>query len=210
MQNTLSLELAVVPLWGLHMILIIKTPWNKLKEDYFGGHNVALHAADMHSITKVQIEALGNFFNTYPFSRFFAILKITTYIHKYLTPYQLISGAFSKRIEKISSYYPFQSIVMIFESSERTDLIAAEHFGSWRFIVDGEEVPINRFRMDKSAREPGLEVADFIVHTAGSQVRNRLTGKKGWRKDFETIFHNVDERLVSYLEIDSANLLSKV
>jgi len=182
---------------------LIKTPWEKLKANYFGGVNVALHAADMYSITNEQIEALANFFKTQPFSRFAAIMKITTSIIGEITPYQLISGSLSKRIEKISSYYPFHSIVMIFESSERTDFLAAKHFGSWQFLINGGEIPVYRFRMDKSAREPGLEVADFIIHTSGSQVRDRMAGKRHWRKDFDCIFHNIDQRLVSYIEIDN-------
>lgn len=181
----------------------IKTPWKKMKADYFGGHNVALHAADLHSITKEQIDALAYFFKANPFSRFAAIMKITTSISGEITPYQIISGSVAKRIEKISSIYPFHSIKMIFESSNRTDLLAAKHFEYLRAMVDGQEIPVNKYRMPKSTLEPGLEVADFIVHTGGSQVRGRMAGKRRWRKDFESIFHDVDDHLVSYLEIDS-------
>jgi len=183
----------------------IRNPWKKMKADYFGGHDVALHATGMHSINKDQIEALSNFFLTNPFSRFCAIMKITTSIigKTKLNPYQIVCGTVGKRIEKISIYYPFNSLVMIFESSDRTDFLAAENFGSMRALIDGEKIPVNKFRMNKSLREPGLEVADFIIHTAGSLVRNRMAGKQKWRKDFDCIFHNVDQRLVSYIEIDS-------
>jgi hypothetical protein len=48
---------------------------------------------------------------------------------------------------------------------------------------------------------PALEVADFIIHTAGAQTRSRIFDSDKVRKDFEIIFRNVDKRLVSFMEI---------
>jgi hypothetical protein len=56
--------------------------------------------------------------------------------------------------------------------------------------------------MSKSLHEPGLEVADFVLHVAGSQTQDRLNGKAGWRRDFDSVFHNIDQNLVSGIEID--------
>jgi len=55
-------------------------------------------------------------------------------------------------------------------------------------------------------REPGLEVADFVLHVAGSQTRDRLNGRTNWRKDFDSVFHNIDPNLVSAIEIDEVNV----
>jgi hypothetical protein len=45
--------------------------------------------------------------------------------------------------------------------------------------------------MRKDSTEPGLEVADLIVHTAGRQRRHELAGKRGHTKDFrQTYWHN--------------------
>jgi len=42
--------------------------------------------------------------------------------------------------------------------------------------------------MPKSSNEPGLEVADFIVGAAGSQVQRHLRGQDGMAADFRTVF----------------------
>jgi hypothetical protein len=42
--------------------------------------------------------------------------------------------------------------------------------------------------MPKSGAEPGLEIADFIISAAGSQVRRHLQGKKGPAPDFSDVF----------------------
>lgn len=82
----------------------------------------------------------------------------------------------------------------------------SQHFSSYRFQDANGDIPVDWFRMPKSSHEPGLEIADLIVHTSGCQVRDRLGGRIGWRKDFECIFRQVDDRLVSYIEIGSVRI----
>lgn len=50
-----------------------------------------------------------------------------------------------------------------------------------------------------------MEVADFVMHAAGIQVRKRILGRYGVRQDFAALFHKVDHRLSEYVEIVSAN-----
>ena len=97
---------------------------------------------------------------------------------------------------------------MIFESSQRTDKIIAHFFSNYKFeeTINGtkQAIPIERYRMSKSDIEPGLEVADFIIHSAGTTIRDVQKGKLSKpleRKDFECIFKNVDERLSSFMFI---------
>ena len=45
--------------------------------------------------------------------------------------------------------------------------------------------------MSKRSNEPGLEVADFIVSAAGSQVQRRLHGQNGQAPDFNDVFRLV-------------------
>jgi hypothetical protein len=42
--------------------------------------------------------------------------------------------------------------------------------------------------MPKSSAEPGLEVADFIISAAGSQVRRIVAGRDGLAPDFSDVF----------------------
>jgi hypothetical protein len=98
-------------------------------------------------------------------------------------------------------------MVLLFEESERGNRIVNSIFPKaqlHRVINDQkQEIPLEGYFLPKSGGEAGLEVADFVIHTAGANVRDRLKGRKDNRKDFEIIFNQVDQNLVSYLEIGS-------
>ena len=47
-----------------------------------------------------------------------------------------------------------------------------------------------------------MEVADFIIHTAGAQLRDRISKKNLNRKDFEVVFNEIDKKLSSCIFID--------
>lgn len=182
---------------------VIRTPWRGLKERHFGGSEVGLHASEVGKPGEEQIEALAEFFLSQPFYRFYAIAKTTTTINGVLDPYHLVAGSMLKQVTKIASRCVLDSIAMIFEQTDRLDLPAARFFSAYEFSYDdGTVVPVEWRRMSKSLHEPGLEVADFVLHVAGSQTRDRLKGRTRWRKDFDSVFHNIDQNLVSGIEID--------
>ena len=66
---------------------------------------------------------------------------------------------------------------------------------------EGQSIDIELAVMPKSAISPLLEVADVIIHTAGSQTRDRNKGKSDFRLDSKAIFQGVPKRLISTIEI---------
>jgi Protein of unknown function (DUF3800) len=186
---------------------LMRNPWIQMKNECFDGFNMPLHASDLLHPSQRQIDAIANFFRINQFSRFCAISKSTTHIDESLSPYRATAVCLVERIRRIATQYPFNSIAMIFEASDRADMLAARFFPNFTFAVDGKNVPVEYRRMSKSLCEPGLEVADFIMHTAGAQVRDQLMGKiderRKFRKDFDCVFHGVDQRKADYLLIDS-------
>jgi hypothetical protein len=55
--------------------------------------------------------------------------------------------------------------------------------------------------MPKSSNEPGLEVADFIVSAASSQVQRRLRGQNGRAPDFNDVFRRLAPWGRRYIEL---------
>jgi len=130
--------------------------------------------------------------------------------------YSLLAGAFYKRMQAILKWNNFDEIIMIFEDSERTNEMNADYFSRYKFIRKGEnkdptEIPCQRYIMSKRENESGLEVADFIAHTAGASVNSRLKNPyegEYKRKDFKSVFNPPDKRLVSFIELLKVDLNS--
>jgi hypothetical protein len=182
----------------------VRNPWHFLKNEEFDGENQPLHATDLRKPTESQIDILNKFFSTCAFGRFAVVMSNKTILKSDQNLYHLIVRSVFERINYIAQNSVFDSICIIIEESQRTDELNMDFFTRYDFIKNGEKVPVKYFIMSKKLNEPGLEVGDFIIHTAGISVRDRLSGKRTKekeRKDFEAVFKNVDQKLSSYFEI---------
>jgi hypothetical protein len=56
--------------------------------------------------------------------------------------------------------------------------------------------------MPKAVGEPALEVADFVMHAVGRQATHNLTKLGSFVPDFCAVFHAVDPKLTSYIEVE--------
>lgn len=183
-------------------------PWRRMKAQYFGGASKPFHTKDI-TISRRRFSALSTFFLR-PFPRFAAMTKRSTINSTRLGNYELTASSLMMRAQKIASWQPAERMVFIFESSQRLDPIADKAFPMVEFIEDvgGEKksVPVEWFRMSKAAGESGLEIADFIIHTAGARVRQRERQATASRvsESFDMVFRSVNETLVSFFEVDSA------
>ena len=60
--------------------------------------------------------------------------------------------------------------------------------------------------MPKSSNEPGLEIADFIISAASSEVQRRIWGKSGHAPDFQDVFCRLPLQGCRYCQISDVQL----
>jgi hypothetical protein len=100
-------------------------------------------------------------------------------------------GMLRQQVAQVASRTPCGTVALIFESSERGDPLVMQHFGILELEENERSIPTEHCIMPKSAGEPGLEIADFIVNAAGSQARRLLQGTLGFAQDYQAVFHQL-------------------
>ena len=66
--------------------------------------------------------------------------------------------------------------------------------------------------VNKETALSGVEVADFIIHSAGTSLRDLINGKiyrLTDREDFNNIFNTTDKKISSFFQVNSAAFTSK-
>lgn len=188
----------------------IAIPWQQMKSSAYGDSQAFFHASEINPKTErftEKVEGLNHFFKHGSYTRFAALYEINTKIDKNFE--SLHSAAISllrNQIMKAAEFWRPSQIVVIFESCERVDDFLYTHFSSIKSATgtysDGTsiEIPITAFFATKEMRLDGLEVADCIIHTAGSSYRSALrngTGVPIDRKDYHAIFGaHIDRHLI--------------
>jgi hypothetical protein len=161
-----------------------------------------LHAAQFgQTATKSQIQAVATFFRSQPFRRLGVIVTTETTLADGLTALRVMAPVLMNRIADVAKWTPFRQLAVVFESSQRADAAVEAAFGDFGLRDNGRPIPTNFFFMPKSAGEPALEVADFIVHAIGRRAR---AASDASAPDFEAVFHEQDPRFVSFMRVSRA------
>jgi hypothetical protein len=146
---------------------------------------------------------VAQFFRTQSFARLGAIISTKTTRDGSISPLETIASVLKNRIIDIAKWTPSTEVNVFFEASGRADRLMEGAFGDFRLEEGGQAVPVECFFMPKSAGEPALEVADFVMHALGRQARHRMQGKAGFVRDFAAVFHDQDPKRVSFMGVDA-------
>jgi hypothetical protein len=116
-----------------------------------------------------------------------------------------VLGQLKEEVSFVAAARPYKSVWMIFESSQRADPIIESCFDQ---LIPKNGLPppppIVKSRMRKSSNEPGLEVADFIIGAAASQVKRGLRQESGFARDFGDVFGRLPPEGCRYREVTHA------
>lgn len=184
-------------------------PWIHIKEKAFGGESTPMHAADLKKPTIEQLESLNMFFGRCAFCRIACVISDKTAFEGDFDIYNIAVRTFYSRLIDVLKHTEYDDIYMIFEDSHRGNPKNMDYFSRYKVTKEDSagkpvDVKCSRFIMSKREREPGLEVADFVAHTAGASVQARLKGTRtrtNERKDFEAIFRSGNTDLISFIEL---------
>jgi hypothetical protein len=183
---------------------IVRAPWRELRRRVTGSPDTPLHAGTFARFaTPENIAAAAEFFRVNPFARFGAIISTNTTLAEELGPVPTIAKVLQGRIVDIARWTQFDSLAVIFESSQRADRLIEQAFQDFRLEENGMLIPVECYFMRKQHAEPALEVADFVMHAVGRQARQNLKKRGDFVPDFCAVFHAVDRRITSFMEVAS-------
>jgi len=114
---------------------------------------------------------------------------------------QAMKEILEQRIGDIVQRVLCTEVKVIFESSERANRIIEQTFEYFELFRGSKHIPSELYFLRKSAAEPALEVADFVMHAIGRQARHSLKQPGSFVPDFCAVFHGVDRKLTSFIQV---------
>jgi hypothetical protein len=193
---------------GRDLERLIEGPWKEVRRQVKGSPDAQLHAHKFARTRKTgDVEAVAAFFRE-PFWRFGAVFTIETQFNlpEEIGRIRAMKGVLQKRIADIVQMTLRKEVKVIFEASERTDKLIQEAFQDFEVYRGEKNIPSELYFMRKSAASPAMEVADFIMHAVGGQMRHNLTQRGSFRQDFRSVFQDVDRKLSSFVEVQSMTM----
>jgi Protein of unknown function (DUF3800) len=192
-----------VILWAAYAHLKIK--WDEVRTVINGAPDMRLHASVLERNSK-NFTALSKFFLDPSFVRIAVTTTKEVRLPPGMHPCVPVMGQLREEFTNVASLLPCKTVWIIFESSQRADPIVQSCFAQLTSLNVSRAVSVKHCFMPKSANEPGLEVADFIVSAASSQVRRRPRGLTGSAPDFKDVFCRLPVEGCRYREVSSVAL----
>ncbi len=182
----------------------LKAKWYEVRTIINGDPNAPLHASELDRRKPENFAALSEFFLDRSFFRIAVTTTKDIGLPADMHPCIPVMGLLREEITVVASFVPCQRIWITLESSERADPVVKNCFGQLTSLNVSRSLPIENCFMRKSSNEPGLEIADFIISAASSQVQRRLRGKSGEAPDFKDVFCRLPPEGCRYREVARA------
>lgn len=178
----------------------LKEKWRAVRAIIASSPDAPLHASTIERKAE-NFAALSSFFLDPCFLRAAVTTTKAIGLPPGMHPAAAVMGQLRQEIEAFASMLPCKRVWFFVESSQRANPVVRECFDQLISLKTSRALPIERCFMPKSSKEPGLEVADFIVSAAGSEVRRRMRGQSGHALDFRDVFCRLSAEGCRYHEI---------
>jgi len=183
----------------------VKDQWKGVRQSINGDQESPLHASEMKR-EQANFDALSKFFESPAFIRIAATTTKDVPLPAGMHPCVPVMGQINQEIAVISSALASNRLWFILESSERADQTVKVHFSQLSSIAAALPMSVEYCFMPKSSNEPGLEIADFIISAASSEVQRQMRGKAGRAPDFKDVFCRLPIVGSRYCEISEVRL----
>jgi hypothetical protein len=183
---------------------LIVRPWRRLRRMVNGSPDAPLHATEFtrQRPRPEHLNYLSWIFQSKRFMRFAAVATRETAVPDGLNVAMVVYQTLGSRVVDIVRWTNCTEVAIIFERSHRGDPVTMRYFSEFGIEERGMPIPVSLGLMPKSLNECGLEVADFVMHAVSGQVQRRLKNRSGFGRDFQSIFHHVPRKLVSFMVIE--------
>jgi Protein of unknown function (DUF3800) len=183
----------------------IKAKWSEIRTIINGDPNAPLHASTMDR-KRENFAALSGFFSDRSFIRIAVTTTKNLGLPPEMHPCVPVMGQLREEIAIVASVVPCKRVWIIVESSKRADQVVRSCFSQLTSLNVPWPLSVEHCFMPKSSNEPGLEVADFIISAASSQVQRRLRGQSGQAPDFKDVFGRLPPEGCRYREVAHATI----
>ena len=188
----------------------VELPWHKLKTLYFDGPHSSLHASDIGYPGEEVINAFNEFFDAHDFGRIAVTSSDRTIIEIQENIEAIIAALIWDRVKEVQTKMGWSNIsdilVLIEENPRLIPALQQEFISKKIYNQDKKEIKVEYNTILKDPYFAGLEVADFVIHTAGRQariMRNHLFDKSvsESKPDFRQMFEGKNGKRSSYLSL---------
>lgn len=181
-------------------IATVQAEWKELRRKINGDAEAPLHAADLE-YNQENFSSISDFFASRAFARFGVALSSKTNFNVDMHNIAPVMGLVKEYIARIASILPCREVALIFESSQRGDPLIKTNFGELNLTENDTSLLMHHCFMPKSAKEPLLEVADFVASASGSQAKFYYRDKKRFAQDYKAVFHRLSPPFSQFFHI---------
>ncbi|MEZ4820620.1 MAG: DUF3800 domain-containing protein [Bdellovibrionota bacterium] len=175
-----------MPVFGLGGLIVehrkyfsnVEQPWHEIKNSKFGGFDKPLHASELISPSDQQIKALNNFFLTNDFGRFAVVCSNQITNETTHSIVEIICAQLWSTIKEVANKMSWTDILILIEENKKLRSSLESQFLSKNLYNNSTKINFQYYTHLKDPKFAGLEVADFIIHTAGRQARNDCVSQK--------------------------------